>query len=124
MVYPTVADLYARSNLSNMGLPERYSIQKSKVNSTLSKNISLTIQKCLMNFCNVTSGCVEGLKEWDTGSMSTSPSNIASTFYVSSTSNTPSRGSRFDFCDYVPGSFNQDIGGIGVREYSVGLDEI
>lgn len=111
MVYPTVADLYARSNLSNASLPKYYDIQKSQMGSDLYINITTTIKACLIDYCNITlagSGCMEGLDACDS---SDSPSNITSTFYIY---NAYEGDNTFDFCQYVPQSLNQDIGGIGV----------
>ena len=111
MVYPTVADLYAKSNLSNTSVPDYYKIQKSQKGSELYINITTTIKACLTDYCNVTlagSGCIEGLDAWDS---SYSPSNITSTFYIY---NDYEGYNNFDFCQYVPKSLNQDIGGIGV----------
>ena len=112
MVYPTVADLYARNNLSDPALPAHYNIQKAKVNSTLYKTITTTIQTCLIDMCNATSGCMDELNRSDGYGMLSSPSNLTSTFYLVS-----SRygGSNFFLCEYIPGSFNPDIGGIGVK---------
>ncbi len=121
MVYPTVADLYARNNLSNTSLPEYHKIQKSKVNSTLSINITTTIQSCLIDFCTATPGCTSALKEYDEYDKMYSPSNLTSSFYIFYQAG---RSSSFDVCQYVPGSFNPDIGGIGVGWVSVGVYEI
>ena len=115
MVYPTVADLYARRNLSNVVLAQELSIEPSRIESTLYINITRTIQKCLTDFCDTLSGCAQALNEY---SMSYSPSNITSTFYIYSEDGSESyyenRYNGWDFCDYVPKSFNPDIGGIGV----------
>ena len=121
MVYPTVADLYARNNLSNNSLPEYYKIQKSKVNSTLSINITTTIQSCLIDFCTATPGCTSALNGYNGEYMMDSPSNLTSRFYLF---NQDGSGYSFDVCQYVPGSFNPDIGGIGVRWVSVGVHKI
>ena len=112
IVYPTVADLYARNNLSDPTLPAHYNIQKAKVNSTLYKNITTTIQTCLIDMCNLTSGCMEDLNNSNAYDMLSSPSNLTSTFYLVSSRY---ESSSFFLCDYVPESFNPDIGGIGVR---------
>lgn len=117
MVYPTVADLYARSNLSNAGLPEHYNIQKSRVNSTLYRSMTGTIQKCLLDYCNTNlgkSGCPAGLEDWDKSNLMSSPSNLTSTYYIYSEDGSYNSFETFDFCEYVPKSFNPDIGGIGV----------
>ena len=121
MVYPTVADLYARNNLSDKSLPDHYNIQKAKVNSTLYTNITTKVQRCLIDYCNEIPGCTEGLEYWNTNSKFDSPGNLTSTFYLYSTDESYS---RFDLCAYIPGSFNPDIGGIGVRLSSAGIDEI
>ena len=121
MVYPTVADLYARNNLSNTSLPEDNNIQKSKVNSTLYINITTTIQTCLIDFCTATPGCTSALNEYNEDYMMYSPSNLTSRFYLFTQAE---GGYSFDVCQYVPGSFNPDIGGIGVRWVSVGVHEI
>ncbi|CAD6591488.1 MAG: hypothetical protein ASARMPRED_005411 [Alectoria sarmentosa] len=112
MVYPTVADLYARSNLSNASLAQTYGIEKSKMGSDLYNNITSTIQACLVDYCTITldgSGCIEALKVFNA---SASPMNINSTFYIYT--DEYEGYDRFDFCQYVPSSFNPDIGGIGV----------
>ena len=119
MVYPTVADLAARNNLSNASLAEYYNIQKSKVGTGLSRNITTTIQKCLVDYCTTTlngSGCKESLYAINDTS---SPLNISSSFYIYNTDyeysyNEYDGGYRFDLCQFVPKSFNPDIGGIGV----------
>ena len=111
MVYPTVADLYARSNLSNASLPGYFKIEKSEIESDLYINITTTIQTCLVDYCTVTldgSGCKEGLDNYDPTS---SPLNLTSTFYIY---NGYEGYDTFDFCQYIPQSFNPDIGGIGV----------
>ena len=115
MVYPTVADLYFRNNLSDPTLPAHYNIQKAKVNSTVYKNITSTIQTCLIDMCTATPGCTDYLNESNKGSnMWSSPLNLTSTFYLySDTYRT--YGSDYPLCAYVPESFNPDIGGIGVR---------
>ena len=114
MVYPTVADLYARNNLSDPTLPAYYNIQKAKVNSTLYTTITTTIQKCLIDMCNDTSGCTEYLNQSYGRSGWSSPLNLTSTFYLYS-DNYRGYYSGFPLCEYVPESFNPDIGGIGVR---------
>ena len=114
MVYPTVADLYARNNLSDPTLPAYYNIQKAKVNSTLYKKVTTTIQTCLIDMCNDAPGCSEYLNQSNRNSMSSSPSNLTSTFYLYSDTDR-SYASTFPLCDYIPESFNPDIGGIGVR---------
>ena len=124
MLYPTVADLYARNNLSDTSLPEHYNIQKANVNSSLYLNITKTIQTCLIDFCTTTPGCTEGLNETNMYDISNSPSNITSTFYLYGHDGSGNYYNNFDFCDYVPGSFNPDIGGIGVRTISARLNEI
>lgn len=114
MVYPTVADLYARSNLSNPKLPAYYNIEKSQPGSDLYINITTTIKTCLIDYCTITlsgSGCAEGLAGVD---VDYSPSNINSTFYIY---NSYDSGNDFDFCEYVPQSLNADIGGIGVWSF-------
>ena len=123
MVYPTVADLYARDNLSNASLAGYYNIQKSRVKSDLYNNITNTITSCLVDYCTITlngSGCKERLSGT---SPESSPSNITSTLYVYRESYGYD-GSAIDFCDYVPKSFNPDIGGIGVRSLSIGLHQM
>ena len=114
MVYSTVADLYARSNLSNPTLPEYYNIQKAKVNSPVFINITATIKNCLMDYCAATSGCTEGLKEYDRQYTESSPSNITSNFYIYNHNESYHVNPTFDICEYVPRSLNPDIGGIGV----------
>ena len=121
MVYPTVADLYARNNFSNTSLPEYYHIEKAKMDSDLYRNITTTIQSCLIDFCNVTSGCSDGLKQYSANYMAYSPSNKTSSFYIYKYESYYSID-PFDFCDYVPNSFNADIGGIGVCRLSAELD--
>lgn len=114
MVYPTVADLNFRNDLSNASLAKYYNIPKSKAGSELYINITTTIQNCLLEYCNTTlggSGCIEGLQAFDTDGLSYSPSNLSSTFYIY---NNDESFNSFDFCEYVPKSFNPDIGGIGV----------
>ena len=114
MVYPTVADLYAKSNLSNHTLPESYNIQKAEVNTPVSINITTTIKDCLIDYCNATPGCTEGLKIYDMESLESSPSNITSNFYFYNYNSSYDSHPTFDFCEYVPRSLNPDIGGIGV----------
>ena len=114
MVYPTLADLYYRNNLSDPTVPARYNIQKAKVNSTLYKNITTTIQACLIDMCTETPGCDENLKANSQEEMWSSPLNLTSTFYLYSDED-GGYGESFSLCEYVPESFNQDIGGIGVR---------
>ena len=116
MVYPTIADLYARKNPTNASasLAGDYNIQPSKMGSPLSNNIIITIQKCLMDYCNITlngSDCSEGLRQNNASYPTSSPSNVTSTFYIY---NDSEGGNIFDFCQYVPKSLNSDIGGIGV----------
>ena len=113
MVYPTVADLYARRNLSlsNVHLAQQLSIEPSRIESPLYNSITTNIQKCLIDFCDTLSGCPRALNE---SSVSYSPSNITSAFYIYSEDNYGYENSGWDFCDYVPKSFNPDIGGIGV----------
>ena len=113
MVYPTVADLYARRNLSNVHLAQQLSIEPSRIESPLLNSITTTIQKCLIDFCDTLSGCSQALNEFN---MSSSPSNITSAFYINiyNEDNYESEYNVWDFCDYVPKSFNPDIGGIGV----------
>ena len=126
MVYPTVADLAARNNLSNASLAEYYNIQKSKVGTGLSKNITTTIQTCLVDYCTTTlsgSGCQEYLYGVENTS---SPLNVSSAFYIYNTDyensyNEDDGGSRFDLCMFIPNSLNPDIGGIGVGSFSMGL---
>ena len=117
MIYPTVADLYEKGNLtpSAVNLAEYYKIEKSTVGSGLYTNITTTIKNCLSDWCNKNPGCAEGLKNFNNNSLPYSPSNITSTFYIDD-GNADNYGNEyeFDFCDYVPQSFNQDIGGIGV----------
>ena len=114
MVYPTVADLYARNNFSDISLPDYYDIRKAKMNSPLYQDITTKIQNCLIDFCTVTSDCSERLKRYDTNDMSHSPTNKTSSFYIYNSYESFYSSDRFDFCDYVPKSFNADIGGIGV----------
>lgn len=110
MVYPTVADHYARSNLSNASLPEYFNIQKSEVGSTLNQNIANTIAACLIGLCDMTSGCTQGLNRYNAANPSSSPSNTTGSFYIWNGTG----DSSFDICSYIPGSFDPDIGGIGV----------
>ena len=115
IVYPTVADLYARNNLSDPTLPAHYNIQKAKVNSTVYKTITTKIQSCLIDMCSATPGCTDSLDQSSRGSgMSSSPLNLTSTFYLYSDTYR-SYASDYFLCQYVPESFNPDIGGIGVR---------
>ena len=114
MVYSTVADLYARSNLSDPSLPESYNIQKAKAKSPLLTTITTNIKDCLIAYCNATAGCTEGLKAYDVESSETSPSNITSNFYIFNYNSSYGSHPSFDFCEYVPRSLNPDIGGIGV----------
>ena len=114
MVYPTVADMYARNNLSDPTLPAHYNIQKARVNSTLYTKITTTIRTCLIDMCTDTPGCTEYLNQSNMESMQSSPSNLTSTFYIYSDFER-AYGSDFPLCGYVPESFNPDIGGIGVR---------
>ena len=113
MLYSSLADQYATVNVSNTEEYDYYKIHKAKVNSNQYKAITTTIQTCLIDYCNITldtSSCKEDLQDWDKDS---SPSNLtSSTFYLYDYSS--SYSSTFHFCDYVPGSFNADIGGIGV----------
>ena len=112
MVYPTVANLYANNNLTNADLPAQYHILKSKFNSTLYNSMTNVIQTCLVDYCTTLPGCIESLQGYEKES---SPSNSTSTFYMPYQSENIYQGeSWFDFCEYVPQSFNQDIGGIGV----------
>ena len=113
MVYPTVADLFARRNLSNVDLAQQLNIKPSRMESPLYNNITTTIQNCLIDFCETLPGCHQALNEFNS---SYSPSNITSAFYIY-LYNADDYGSEYnfwDFCDYVPQSFNPDIGGIGV----------
>ena len=114
MVYPTVADLYFSNNFSDPTLPAHYNIQKAKVNSTVYKNITTTIQTCLIDMCNATSGCIEYLNQSSVHSMESSPLNLTSTFYLYSSAYR-TYTNDYPLCEYVPESFNPDIGGIGVR---------
>ena len=111
MVYPTISDLYARNNLSNVSLAEYYNIEKSTPGSSLYTNITNNIKTCLSDYCSITlagSDCAEGMKDENT---TYSPLNINSTFYFY---NQTDEDSRFDICAFIPQSFNPDIGGIGV----------
>ena len=110
MVYPTVSDLYARRNLSNVPLAQQLSIEPSRIESPLYNSITTTIQKCLIDFCDTLSGCPRALNE---SGMFFSPSNITSSFYIYENVY-EDENNDWDFCDYVPKSFNPDIGGIGV----------
>ena len=130
MVYPTVADLYARNNLSDRTLPATYNIQKAKVNSTLYINITTTIRTCLVDMCKDTPGCTEYLDQpneqgtWSSSNMMWySPLNLTSTFYLYSDTYRDYVSDVFPLCEYVPQSFNPDIGGIGVRRLSAGRNE-
>lgn len=112
MLYPSLADQYATASLSNTNEYDYYKIHKAKIDSDQYKAITTTIQTCLIDYCNITldtSRCKEGLQQFNKGS---SPSNLTSTFYHYD--DTASYSSTFRFCDYIPGSFNADIGGIGV----------
>ena len=115
MVYPTVADLSSRRNLSNTSLAEYYNIQPSKAGTGLSQNITSTIQTCLSDYCTNTlvgSGCTNYLHGLDNAS---SPLNMTSTFYIYSDNYGEYEGNdRFDLCLFIPKSLNPDIGGIGV----------
>ena len=111
MVYPTVADLWARRNLSNVHLAQQLNIEPSRIESPLYNSITTTIQKCLIDFCDTLSGCPRALNESGTFN---SPSNITSAFYIYSGYYYEDENNGWDFCDYVPKSFNPDIGGIGV----------
>ena len=124
MVYPTVADLYARNNLSDISLPDYYDISPAKMNSSLYQNITTNIKTCLIDFCTVTSDCLEGLKLYDRSEMLHSPTNQTSSFYIYNSHESSYSFDSFDFCDYVPKSFNADIGGIGVCRPSAVLDGI
>lgn len=125
MVYPTVADLYARNKSSDISLPDHYHIKKAKMNSPLYQDITTKIKSCLIDFCTVTSGCLEGLKQFDTSDMLLhSPTNQTSRFYIYNSNESSYSFDSFDFCDYVPKSFNADIGGIGVCRPSAVLDGI
>ena len=122
MVYPTVADLYARGNLSNTSLPNDYNIQKADGNSPVYINITTTIKNCLVDYCATLPGCTGGLKGWDLARNASSPYNLTSSFYLhkpetytSAYYDDTTSSSRFDLCDYVPESLNADIGGIGVQ---------
>ena len=115
MVYPTVADMYARNNLSDPTLPAQYKIQKAGVNSTVYKNITTTIQACLVEMCTATPGCPDYLNQSSRQSMSSSPLNLTSSFYLYSEDLRGYSSTAFPLCEYVPESFNPDIGGIGVR---------
>lgn len=113
MVYSTVADLYARRNLSNsnVDLAQQLSIEPSRIGSPLYNNITTTIQTCLMDSCNSHSGCNGSLHGLNA---SWSPSNLTSGFYIYHEDDSESEYNTWDLCDYVPQSLNQDIGGIGV----------
>lgn len=79
--------------------------------SDLYINITTTIKTCLVDYCTITlegSGCKEELDAYDPAY---SPLNLTSTFYIY---NAYEGDNTFDFCQYIPQSFDPDIGGIGV----------
>lgn len=118
MLYSSLANQYATSNVTFPEQYDHYQIHKVKINSDQYKNITTTIQTCLIDYCNITlntSRCSEFLQEWDSESdrdRDGSPTNLTSSFYRYV--DTASYSSTFRFCNFVPGSFNADIGGIGV----------
>lgn len=116
MLYPSLANAYATGDLNNTETCDYYQIHKAKVNSDQYKNITTTIHKCLIDYCNNTlntSYCKEHLQDYDNEYKYASPMNLTSAFYLDD-GRTSHPSTSFSFCDYVPGSFNADIGGIGV----------
>ena len=120
MMYPLIADQYAKNNLSSeiVQLAKSFGIEKGQWPSPVSTNITKTIGSCLDAYCNSTSlpGCYYELQQYtetDDGAIASTSKNFTGSFYFRIDPN--KSGTDFDLCSYLPASVNQDIGGIGVR---------
>lgn len=123
MMYPVIADQLFKDNLSIeiAQLAQSLGIEKEQwPASSVSLNITETIDSCLDAYCSTLPHCTEAANQYN------------QRFYPQTNSNTSlNRTSAFyfdldpyqehyppvafDLCEYLPESINQDIGGIGVR---------
>ena len=120
IMYPLIADQYAKNNLSSdiVQLAKSLGIEKGQWPSPVSTNITKTIGSCLDAYCNSTSlpGCYYELQQYtdtDDGAIASTFKNFNGSFYLQI--DPDQAGTDFDLCWYLPASVNQDIGGIGVR---------
>ena len=118
MVYPTIADRYANGVLSveDQRWADKLGILKSKINDTVSVNVTLTVQACMTAYCSSDSlpGCKEDSESYLHENPEDSFLNLTSTFYFPYYSDT---NPYFDICNYLTANVNQDIGGLGVRPF-------
>ena len=119
MMYPIIADQYAKNNLSSdiAQLAQSLGIEKSTWPSAVSLNIAQTISSCLVAYCATLEQCMPTAVAYNEsyygdGEYDSMFTNSTGPFYFDLG---PRQGSsEFDLCEYLPASVNQDIGGIGV----------
>ena len=117
MMYPIIADQYAKNNLSSdiTQLAQSLGIEKAEWPSTVPSNIAKTIGNCLDAYCDSLPGCSSELQSYNDSAYAPDSTfgNFTGSFYFDTTAYSP--GTEFDLCEYYSASLNQDIGGIGVR---------
>ena len=116
MMYPIIADQYAKNNLSQdiTQLAQSLGIEKAQWPSTVSLNITTTIGSCLDAYCDSLPGCNYDLQSYNESAFASESTfrNFTGSFYFDT--DYYSTGTSFDLCVYYSASLNQDIGGIGV----------
>ena len=119
MMYPIIADQYAKNNLSSdiAQLAQSLGIEKSTWPSAVSLNITNTISSCLVAYCATLEECMltattYNESNYDADEYNSIFTNSTGPFYFDL--GPRQGGSDFDLCRYLPASVNQDIGGIGV----------
>ena len=119
MMYPVIADQYSKDNLSTeiTQLAQSLGIEKAQwPSSSVSRNITKTIGSCLEAYCSTLPYCNESLPQYNQSFYSYEVSflNQNGSFYYDPTY---LEVDPFDLCEFLPVSVNQDIGGIGVRQF-------
>ena len=124
MMYPVIADQYSKDNLSTeiTQLAQSLGIEKEQwPSSAVSLSITKTIASCLYAYCGTLPDCNSSAHQYNESSLgSVSFLNQTGPFYFNLDSYNPYAeygGQSFDLCTYLPVSVNQDIGGIGVRQF-------
>ena len=116
MMYPIIADQYAKNNLSSdiTQLAQSLGIEKAQWPSTVSLNITTTIGTCLDAYCASLPECSSELQSYNESAYAYEGTfkNFTGSFYFDT--DYYSTGTEFDLCAYYSASLNQDIGGIGV----------
>ena len=114
VAYQNVAEEFQKSNLTKeaQDLAEALNIEPADPNSTLIRNITQTIQTCLVDYCKSIPGCEDGYQIVDP----TSGKNRTSPFQPGNDFDLYTDGEYLvgSICGSLPLQINTDVGGIGV----------